>query len=83
MHVYRQRGPVPDRRPWPDGDPPIGMFLDPLDAQLAVRAVTALSEDRLREALVRVFAEDDTDPRQDVAGVAGRLAEVLSGGIDP
>lgn len=43
-HVYRQRGPEPDRRPWPDGDPPIATFLNPEDAELAVRAVNAMEE---------------------------------------
>lgn len=41
-HVYEQRGAEPDRRPWPDGDRPVGMFLDPGDARRAVGAVNAL-----------------------------------------
>lgn len=40
-HVYLQRNDQPDRRPWPDGDPPIATFLDPLEAELACRAVNA------------------------------------------
>ena len=41
-HVYRQRGDEPDHRPWPDGDPLVAMFIDPLDeAELACRAVNA------------------------------------------
>lgn len=41
-HVYEQRGAEPDRRPWPDGDPPIGMFVHPGNARRAVDAVNAL-----------------------------------------
>jgi hypothetical protein len=83
LHVYRQRGPIPDRRPWPDGDPPIATFCDAADAELAVRAVAALNPERLRDALTEVFGETGADPRLDVEGVAGRLGEILSGGIDP
>ena len=38
-HVYRQEGPLPDRRPFPEGDPPLGMFVNPVDAAWAVLAV--------------------------------------------
>jgi hypothetical protein len=38
-HVYRQRGPEPDTRAWPDGDEPVATFLDPIDAAFAVSAV--------------------------------------------
>lgn len=41
-HVYAQRGDEPDRRPYPDGDPPIATFLNPADAELAVQAVNWL-----------------------------------------
>jgi hypothetical protein len=41
-HIFEQRGRIPDRRPWPDGDPPIGFFTDPVHARLAVEAVNAL-----------------------------------------
>lgn len=38
-HVYVQRGDEPDDRAWPDGDQPIGFFVDPELARLAVEAV--------------------------------------------
>lgn len=41
-HVYRQVGPEPDRRPFPDGDPPLGMFVNPVDAEWARLAVQVL-----------------------------------------
>lgn len=37
--LYRQRGPEPDRRPWPDGDKPLGFLGDPRDVDLACAAV--------------------------------------------
>ena len=40
-HVYRQSGPEPDRRAFPDGDAPLGMFVNPRDAEWAVLAVRA------------------------------------------
>ena len=38
-HVYHQLGEHPDRREWPVRDEPVGMFVDPLTAELACRAV--------------------------------------------
>lgn len=43
-HVYLQRGDKPDHRPWPDGDLPVAVFLNPEDAELAVRAVNTWRE---------------------------------------
>lgn len=40
--VYRQLGDEPDRRPYPDGDPFVGVFLSPEDAAYAVEAVNTL-----------------------------------------
>ena len=40
--VYEQRGEEPDRRSFPDGDRPVGFFLDQDAAELAVRAVNNL-----------------------------------------
>jgi hypothetical protein len=36
--VYRQRGPLPDRRPWPQGDEPVAFFTDPELARFTVEA---------------------------------------------
>lgn len=62
LHVYRQRGDEPDRRPYPDGDPPIAMFLTPEDAELACRAVNALAvtEDNRELRVVPVSPEVDS-----------------------
>jgi hypothetical protein len=38
-HIFWQRGPEPDNRAWPDGDPPVATFLNPADAAMAVVAV--------------------------------------------
>jgi hypothetical protein len=59
-HVYVQRGEEPDRRPWPDGDPPIGMFLNPEDAELACTAVNAAR----RAAFVTGPRPDRWEPRE-------------------
>jgi hypothetical protein len=56
-HLYAQRDDVPDRRPWPDGDPPIGMFLDPADAMTACLAVNALPYAAPGDARARVNPE--------------------------
>lgn len=40
--VYEQLGEEPDRRAFPDGDRPVGFFLDQDAAELAVRAVNNL-----------------------------------------
>lgn len=40
-HVYLQTGPLPDRRPWPEGDKPVAFYIDP---ELAVFAVEAANE---------------------------------------
>jgi hypothetical protein len=88
-HVYAQRGDEPDRRPWPDGDPPVAMFLDPVDAELACRAIgllgehdklyvpVALLKEQLREAL-EWWAYEATSGRRVVMGYeTRRLAAVL------
>jgi hypothetical protein len=46
MAVYEQRGAVPDRRAWPEGDRPVTMFRTPEDAALAVAAVNAYLDQR-------------------------------------
>ena len=38
-HVYEQLGSEPNRSAFPDGDRPVAMFCDPVDAEMAVNAV--------------------------------------------
>lgn len=89
-HVYRQRGTEPDRRPWPDGDPPVAMFLDPADAMLAVLSVNAPAlsippsvaeaaeriRSDVREAIEVCYGElgDKSDSPEDVQGVERAIA---------
>ena len=46
-HVYHQLGDRPDRQAWPAGDEPVGMFADPLSAELACRGVNLRQTVRL------------------------------------
>jgi hypothetical protein len=57
-HVYRQRGPEPDTRAWPDGDEPVATFLDPIDAAFAVSAV---NDELHREGAEQAGGELDDD----------------------
>lgn len=75
-HIYRQRGDEPDRRPWPDGDPPVATFLDPADALLAVSSVNDPHSDiprHVAEAAERIRE----DVREAIEVVYGEL-----GGMD-
>lgn len=38
-HVYEQMGGEPNRAALPDGDRPVATFFDPIDAEMAVKAV--------------------------------------------